>query len=235
MPAMHLMSVDLPAPLSPTSAMTSPGRDLEVDIGQRLHRAERLREVADLEEWCVAHECGGPSRQRWRRASAPPSRGAIRLLAVLLVLPGADLAPLQEPVPEEPGVVRLGDRDHRDDVRGCSLAVRPRRVRRRLLALVQRDRGRDGSVRLGRHVLVDRVGLPAGDDVLDALDGRVLPRERDGLEPLRLQRRDDGAGDVVVRRRRRPGCCCSSGRASARRSSARSSSPTRARTSPGPS
>ena len=29
---------------------------LEVDVGQRLHRAERLREVADLEEWCVAHE-----------------------------------------------------------------------------------------------------------------------------------------------------------------------------------
>ena len=29
---------------------------LEVDVGQRLHRPERLREVADLEEWCVAHE-----------------------------------------------------------------------------------------------------------------------------------------------------------------------------------
>ena len=32
------------------------GPHLEVDIGQRLHGAERLREVADLEEWCVAHE-----------------------------------------------------------------------------------------------------------------------------------------------------------------------------------
>ncbi len=28
---------------------------LEVDVGQRLHGAERLREVADLEEWSVAH------------------------------------------------------------------------------------------------------------------------------------------------------------------------------------
>ena len=32
------------------------GTHLEVDVGQRLHRAERLRKIAGLEEWCVAHE-----------------------------------------------------------------------------------------------------------------------------------------------------------------------------------
>ena len=32
------------------------GAHLEVDVRQGLHGPERLREVADLEEWCVAHE-----------------------------------------------------------------------------------------------------------------------------------------------------------------------------------
>ena len=39
-PAMHLISVDLPAPLSPTRAMTSPGGDVEVHLVERLDRAE---------------------------------------------------------------------------------------------------------------------------------------------------------------------------------------------------
>ena len=63
-PATHLISVDLPAPLSPTSAITSPGADLEVDAAQRLHGAERLGDVAELEEWGVSlivskSACGG--------------------------------------------------------------------------------------------------------------------------------------------------------------------------------
>ena len=47
------------------------------------------------------------------------------------------------------------------------LAVRPGPVRLRLLALEERDRGICSSLRLVRHVLVDRARLPAGDDVLD--------------------------------------------------------------------
>ena len=77
MPAMHLMSVDLPAPLSPTSAMTSPCAHLEVDVGQRLHRAERLREVADLEEWCVAHEWRGPTREAMEARRARLHRSSL--------------------------------------------------------------------------------------------------------------------------------------------------------------
>ena len=50
MPATHLISVDLPAPLSPTSAITSPGADLEVDVRERLHRAEALRDPVELEQ-----------------------------------------------------------------------------------------------------------------------------------------------------------------------------------------
>ena len=39
---MHLISVDLPAPLSPSSASTSPRCTLEVDVVEREHRAEAL-------------------------------------------------------------------------------------------------------------------------------------------------------------------------------------------------
>ena len=99
------------------------GAHLEVDVGQRLHRAERLREVADLEEWCVAHEWrvlersgGGVPEARLHRLSA-------RLLAVLLVIPGAHLAPLEEPVRKELLVVRLRDRRHGDDVRRLTMAL----------------------------------------------------------------------------------------------------------------
>ncbi len=47
---MHLISVDLPAPLSPTSAITSPAADLEVDVRQRLDGAERSSRGRELEE-----------------------------------------------------------------------------------------------------------------------------------------------------------------------------------------
>ena len=43
------MSVDLPAPLSPTSAITSPLPHLEIDVGESLHGAEALRDAAQLE------------------------------------------------------------------------------------------------------------------------------------------------------------------------------------------
>src|SRR5262249_7451334 len=33
--------------------------DLEVDVAERLNRAERLRDAAELEEWCVGHPCDG--------------------------------------------------------------------------------------------------------------------------------------------------------------------------------
>ncbi len=80
------------------------------------------------------------------------------------------------------------------------LSVRPGPVRHRLLALEKRDRSSSSGVRLVRHVLVDGARLPAGDDVLDTTDRRILPGERERLEVLRLQIGDDRAGDVVVRR-----------------------------------
>ena len=54
--------------------------DLEIDVGQCLHRAERLREVADLEEWCIAHEWRDLRQKRRRRrfASAATSDGYLQ-------------------------------------------------------------------------------------------------------------------------------------------------------------
>ena len=71
-PATHLISVDLPAPLSPTSAITSPGRTSKSTSRERLDRAEALRDPVELEEraslprrsWSWVQEEGGgaPSR-----------------------------------------------------------------------------------------------------------------------------------------------------------------------------
>ena len=56
---------------------------------------------------------------------------------------------------------------------------------RRLLALVQGDRGGGGRVRLVRHVLVDGHRLPAGDDVLHALPPIAsCPDSGIGLRPF---------------------------------------------------
>src|SRR5918996_1205533 len=196
MPAMHLISVDLPAPLSPTSAMTSPERT------SKSTSASACTEPNVFERSRISRS-GVSLTAVFKKEAVEVRRPHLHhspswLVAELLELPGAHLAPLEETVPEETRVVRLGDRGHRDEEGELPLAlVRARPVGRGLPALEQRDRSRSGRVRLVRHVLVDRVGLPAGDDVLDALDGRVLTGQRDGIEPLRLQRGDDRTCNVV--------------------------------------
>src|SRR3954471_17293676 len=141
-------------------------------------------------------------KPRWRRRRGRLQRWTHSMLfAELRVLAYADVLPLQELVREEALVVRLRDPDDRQRVRWLRMrAVRPCAVRLRLLALEEVDRGLSCRVRLSRHVLVDGAGLPAGDDVLHALHGRVLAAQRERLQALRLQIGDDRAGDVVVRR-----------------------------------
>src|SRR6478735_6786901 len=110
MPAMHLMSVDLPAPLSPTSAMTSPNRT------SKSTSVSACTEPNDFERSRISRSgvsLTGRGRSYDRRVKAPRGAFTLRtvpLLAVLLVVPGAHLAPLEELVAEEPRVVRLGDR-----------------------------------------------------------------------------------------------------------------------------
>src|SRR5829696_1534803 len=198
MPATHLISVDLPAPLSPTRAITSPGRTSK-STSLSAWTEPKLFEIpwsssrgVGAEAVVTAGEDGGGTP--WRRP--PPDRF---LAAELRVLADADLAPLQIPV-EEDLVVRLRDRHRRNDVRRQPLAaVRHRPGLLGLLALQQRDgRGsRDGRAR--PLILPDRHGLPAGDDVLDALCGGILAAERARLQLASLQGHDDRVRKAVVR------------------------------------
>src|SRR5436189_1706946 len=144
MPATHLISVDLPAPLSPTSAITSPSRTSKSTAcsawtdPKLLETARSSRVGAGVSFTGGFYHGGGAPRERLRLKGL--------LLAVLLVLTDADLAPLQEPVREQLRVVRLRDPDRhqQDRLRAADLAVDARD----LLVLDERDRDSCGRVRL---------------------------------------------------------------------------------------
>ena len=116
------------------------GTDLEVDLAERLDRAEALRDPVELQErgrrvprrsWSWVKKVGA-------RPPGGPHPGHF-LGAVLLVLADADLRLLQVAV-EELLVVRLRDRDRRDDEGGDRPAPVLHRARRpRRLVVHQRD------------------------------------------------------------------------------------------------
>src|SRR6476646_8288279 len=198
MPATHLINVDLPAPLSPTSAITSPARTSK-STPRSACTEPKLLLTAFSSRFAgagVADIRGFVSRPgRYERAPAVMKRV---LVAVLRVDPGADLALLQEPFREEELVVLLGDphRSEQDRRRAAGLAVHALD----LLVLDDRDgRGRCG-VGLLAHGLVDRSGLPAGEDELHVRGRRVLAGQRDRLQAVGLQRRNHRAGETVVGR-----------------------------------
>src|SRR4051812_38950887 len=169
-PATHLTRVDLPAPLSPTSAITSPCRTSKSTSVSAWTEPKALLMLRSSRSGGVSVMWGsGGSRERirWRRREDASTRVERVRLAVLLVLADADLGLLQEALREELGVVLLGDpHDGKCLRRFLHLAVQPERVRRRLLAVQQCDGGRGRGSGLARDVLVDGAGLPAGEDVL---------------------------------------------------------------------
>src|SRR5690242_9868136 len=116
MPAMHLMSVDLPAPLSPTSAMTSP---------RRTSRSTSVSACTDPNDLKTPHSSRRGLSLTSRFISyrdgegdpfGPPSLLNSLLLAVLGVVAVADVALLEEARREQQLVVRLRDRLRRDQV-----------------------------------------------------------------------------------------------------------------------
>src|SRR2546423_11435440 len=146
-PATHLISVDLPAPLSPTSAITSPSLTSKSTSWSACTEPKFL-------ETPRSSRVGGFAftrvfYKRWGAPGGTPHR-VDRLLAVLLVLAVAALPPLQEPFLEEELVVRPRDPDpgHHDRLRAADLAVHSGDP----LALDDRDRGGRRAARL----------LPAG-------------------------------------------------------------------------
>src|SRR6266496_494104 len=195
MPATLLISVDLPAPLSPTSAITSPSRTSKSTSRSASTDPKLLETPCSSSVGGEVAFTGG----FYHGGGTPRSTSTMKvfLLAVLRVLTDADLAPLQEPFREEKLVVRLRDpnRLQQDRLRAADLGIDA--LHR--LALDDRDRGGCGRVRLLADRLVDRAGLPAGEDELDAGRRRVLAGERDLAEPVRLQRGDHGTGEPVVR------------------------------------
>ena len=66
-----LISVDLPAPLSPISPSTSPLRQAQVDVAQRGHRAEPLGDVFDAQARSEAVRSGGSQSSRPPCAAQP--------------------------------------------------------------------------------------------------------------------------------------------------------------------
>src|SRR6185312_16010926 len=105
MPAMHLIRVDLPAPLSPTGAMTSPD-DTWKSTSNRACTAPKLFETPFSSKMGVSVTLSTPPPgSRWaqgrRRGGAPVAEHPLadaRLRAQRLVLADADLAGLQEAV-----------------------------------------------------------------------------------------------------------------------------------------
>src|SRR3954447_18272532 len=189
------MRVDLPAPLSPTSAITSPSLTSKSASRRawtepKFFETPRSSSVGGEAAFTGGFYHGGG-------APGSASTGKVFLAAELLVLADADLAPLQEAFGEEKLVVRLRDPDRlqQDRLRAADLAVD---ARDRLL-LDDRPRGSCREVRLLPDGLVDRARLPAREDELDAGRRRVLTRQRDLAQPVSLQRGDHGTGQPVVR------------------------------------
>src|SRR5437764_9981929 len=126
MPAMHLISVDLPAPLSPTSAITSPGRTSKSTSVRACTEPNDLSTPRSSRRGVSATGGVFPITERRRRPiRAPPSKSILRrvLLAELGVRPVAHVALLEEARREQDLVVRLRDRLRGDQVGGLGRAA----------------------------------------------------------------------------------------------------------------
>src|SRR5689334_20612391 len=179
MPAIDLIIVDLPAPLSPTSAMTSPASTWKSTPLSAVTAPKRLKTPFSSSRACPLTTVLS-SGLREGASCAPSQLPVVRLdpcaAAEGCVLPDADVAALEEAVLDDRVLdVGLGHRDRgQQDRRGLRTLVVDRAVGLRGLALRQRNRERRGRVGLLLDGLVDRHALLTREDVLDALRRRVL-------------------------------------------------------------
>src|SRR3954451_16817619 len=206
MPATHLISVDLPAPLSPTRAMTSPAETWKstscraitapkcFDTPRSSWTGVSVTEVFSSSRRVQPRGGGGrPGVRRGRESEAGVGAGRGHLTGADLLLLGE--VRLAEVVLD----VVLGHGDGLLEVRRhVLLAVVDRARHRGLLALGQSDGDLGGRVGLLLDRLVDRHALVAHDDVLDALERRVLAGDRDLLELALLQSGDRRVAEAVV-------------------------------------
>src|SRR5437899_9006857 len=151
-PATHLTSVDFPAPLSPTRAMTSPRRTSKSTSDSACTEPNDFVMPRSWRSGVSSTVTRFLPHCRWRRPAGRLHRARVDLLAVLLVRADADVAPLQELVREEPRVVRLRDPDHgKRQRRLVRAAVLPDRGGLRRLALEEGNGSLGRSLRLVGH------------------------------------------------------------------------------------
>src|SRR2546423_5907008 len=98
MPATHLISVDLPAPLSPTSAITSPSRTSKSTACSAWTDPKLLETARSSRVGAGVSFTGGFFHGGGARREGLPPEGLF--LSVLLLLNDPDLAPLQGPLRE---------------------------------------------------------------------------------------------------------------------------------------
>src|SRR5690606_18048385 len=199
---MTLTVTDLPAPLSPTSAVTCPPGTVRFTPRSARTAPNSLRTSM--------------RRSSGSAPTLPPVRAACELTWSLLPYPcrgallleaGAQLADVDEAVGDDRvGHVLGRDPDGREEHGGhvgAALGVGGGAVDEaggRLHPGAQEQRERCGGLRLELDRLVDGAALVAGQHVLQALQGGVLPGGREGLgrHGERAQVGDDGVGVVVV-------------------------------------
>src|SRR3954453_7561856 len=207
MPPMHLTNVDLPAPLSPTSAVTSPGYTAR-ETSRRTCTGPKLLLIPRTSSRGVAVTVllsQGHGRW-WRRAArSPPPPGSLLdagLGALGRVVAGAQLSRRDEAVVDDVLHVVLGDRhrvqqDRRDVLLG--LRVGDLAGDGLLLPLGERDREVRRRVGLLLDRLVDGHALVAGQEFLQALHRRVLTGHRHRtVELLLLEHRDRRVAEAVI-------------------------------------
>src|SRR3954451_5072730 len=190
MPAIALTRVDLPAPLSPTRPTTSPALTVK-----------STRSNA----WTGPNRLLMPSSSRSGVPPAAISTRDSRFFAIGRVGAGAEFGGGDEPVFDHRALdVVLHHRDRfQNRRRNFGLAVVDffgDFLLRQFFAFGEGYREFGGDFSLRRDRLVDRHVLLAGEDPLQAGDGRVLTG--DGaffrVDPSPFQRRDRAAAGVVV-------------------------------------
>src|SRR3984957_10996101 len=222
-PARILTSVDLPAPLSPTNATTSPARTSSsmsvspAPAPKRLETSRRLRTGSGVAAgaWEVsligwpledpfAQEFAARTARPWeeeagRTRLTPPLRRNAEFLAAVGVGARAEDGRRQQLLVDDLGLQVLGGDDRRgEELRG---RVIESRFGLRGFARQQLDRDIGGGSRDDFAGLGDGVVLVARDDQLQSRDCRVVAGDgRHRVDARRLERRDRAAALAVVRR-----------------------------------
>src|SRR5882757_9024129 len=190
-PAIAFTSVDLPAPLSPTNAVTSPGYTWKSTSCKTCTTPKLLLTPLSSRMGAVGVTSSGIGRSEPRCGADRRELAGTHLVLGLTAILEDDVDVVLRD--------RLRDQENRWHI-PVALVVARGGVGADGLALDERDRGLGQRVGFLLRGLVDGHTLRSGKDVLQTLDGRVLTRDRhQSCTLVLLQDRDDRSGQPVVR------------------------------------